>query len=137
MESRLRQLSKRWNLGRKSKSSRLLRMARILNQQRFALPNPRFTIKVLSWPLSLIYCYHFLILQLSRVVKSHHKFMLASYMKQIAKVIALLHHNASFYTFCFIINNKVISLPHIILNYSGECFPLFRVLRSSFCLVQL
>ena len=38
-----------------------------------------------------------------RVVKSHHKFMLASYMMQIAKFLALLHHNASFYNFCFII----------------------------------
>ena len=38
-----------------------------------------------------------------RVVKSHHKFMLASYMKQIAKFLALLHHNASFFNFCIII----------------------------------
>ena len=38
------------------------------------------------------------------VVKSHHKFMLASYMMQIAKFLAILHHNASFYNFCFIIN---------------------------------
>ena len=37
------------------------------------------------------------------VVKSHHKFMLASYMKQIAKFLALLHHNASFFNFCIII----------------------------------
>ena len=38
-----------------------------------------------------------------RVVKSHHKFMLASYMKKIAKFLALLHHNASFFYFCIII----------------------------------
>ena len=37
------------------------------------------------------------------VIKSHHKFMLASYMKQIAKFLALLHHNASFLNFCIII----------------------------------
>ena len=37
------------------------------------------------------------------VVKSHHKFMLASYMKQIAKFVALLHQNASFFNFCIII----------------------------------
>ena len=37
------------------------------------------------------------------VVKSHHKFMLASYMMQIAKFLAILHHNASFFNFCIII----------------------------------
>ena len=37
------------------------------------------------------------------VVKSHHKFMLASYMMQIAEFLALLHHNASFFNFCIII----------------------------------
>ena len=42
---------------------------------------------------------------LCRVVKSHHKFMLASYMMQIAKFLAILHHNASFYNFCIIINS--------------------------------
>ena len=39
------------------------------------------------------------------VVKLHHKFMLASYMMQIAKFLAILHHNASFYNFCIIINS--------------------------------
>ena len=39
----------------------------------------------------------------ARVVKLHHKFMVASYMKQIAKFLALLHHNASFFNFCIII----------------------------------
>ena len=47
----------------------------------------------------------------SRVVKSHNKFMLASYiMKQIAKFLALLHHNASLH------HHLVISLPHIYLK---------------------
>ena len=41
----------------------------------------------------------------SSVVKSHHKFMLASYMMQIAIFLAILHHNASFYNFCIIINS--------------------------------
>ena len=42
-------------------------------------------------------------IEYSSVVKSHHKFMLASYMMQIAKFLALLHHNASFLNFCIII----------------------------------
>ena len=42
-------------------------------------------------------------LEYGSVVKLHHKFMLASYMMQIAKFLALLRHNASFYNFCFII----------------------------------
>ena len=52
---------------------------------------------------------HYLILKkvfysiYDRVVKLQHKFMLASYMKQIAKFLALLHHNASFFNFCIII----------------------------------
>ena len=45
------------------------------------------------------------VLPYSSVVKSHHKFMLASYMMQIAKFLAILHHNASFYNFCIIINS--------------------------------
>ena len=39
-----------------------------------------------------------------RVQNKHHKFMRASYMKHFAKFLAILHHNASFFNFCFIIN---------------------------------
>ena len=50
-----------------------------------------------------------------RVQNMHHKFMRASYMKHFAKFLAILHHIASFFTFCFIINflfNK--NLLHIL-----------------------
>ena len=43
------------------------------------------------------------------VVKLHHKFMLASYMKQIAKFLALLHHNASFLIFASSFSNLIAS----------------------------
>ena len=49
-----------------------------------------------------------------RVQKTHHKFMRASYMKHFAKFLAILHHNASFFNFCFIINFGFIkNLLHI------------------------
>ena len=44
----------------------------------------------------------------------HHKFMRASYMKHFTKFLAILHHNASFFNFCFIINFGFIkNLLHI------------------------
>ena len=55
-----------------------------------------------------------------RVQNMHHKFMRASYMKHFAKFLAILHHNASFFNFCFIINFGFIkNLLHIfeILKY--------------------
>ena len=49
-----------------------------------------------------------------RVQNTHHKFMRASYMKHFAKFLAILHHNASFFSFCFIINFGIIqNLLHI------------------------
>ena len=56
-----------------------------------------------------------------RVQNTHHKFMRASYMKHFAKFLAILHHNASFFNFCFIINFGFIkNLLHIleILKYN-------------------
>ena len=51
----------------------------------------------------------------ARVQKTHHKFMRASYMKHFAKFLAILHHNASFFNFCFIINFGFIkNLLHIL-----------------------
>ena len=51
----------------------------------------------------------------SRVQNTHHKFMRASYMKHFAKFLAILHHNASFFKFCFIINFGFIkNLLHIL-----------------------
>ena len=56
----------------------------------------------------------------------HHKFMRASYMKHFAKFLAILHHNASFFNFCFIINFgfiknllKVLLIIHILLKTRG------------------
>ena len=52
---------------------------------------------------------------ITRVQKTHHKFMRASYMKHFAKFLAILHHNASFFNFCFIINFGFIkNLLHIL-----------------------
>ena len=60
----------------------------------------------------------------SRVQNTHHKFMRASYMKHFAKFLAILHHNASFFNFCFIINFGFIkNLLHI-----------FEILKYSCCL---
>ena len=60
----------------------------------------------------------------ARVVKLHHKFMVASYMKQIAKFLALLHHNASFLNFCFIIN----------LGFIKHLLHIFEILKFYCCL---
>ena len=60
-----------------------------------------------------------------RIVKLHHKFMLASYMKQIAKFLALLHHNASFYNFCFIIKfSHCLIFSQIALMNACQCLGL-------------
>ena len=77
-----------------------------------SVPQPVFTItgkvpptRAFSWlkaPTSA-FTFKTLLRHYASVVKSHHKFMLASYMMQIAKFLALLHHNASFFNFCIII----------------------------------
>ena len=71
----------------------------------------------------------------SRVQNTHHKFMRASYMKHFAKFLAILHHNASFFNFCFIINfgfNKnLLHIFEILKNYCCLC------LRSLYCWLSL
>ena len=66
------------------------------------------------------WCPNFMSTVSGRVQKTHHKFMRASYMKHFAKFLVILHHNASFFNFCFIINFGFIkNLLHIfeILKY--------------------
>ena len=85
-----------------------------------------------------------LLVCIPRVQNTHHKFMCASYMKHFTKFLAFLHHNASYFNFCFIINFGFIkNLLHIlkfwsIIVVSVHCLrslccwlSLFRVVRFS------
>ena len=70
-----------------------------------------------------------------RVQNTHHKFMRASYMKHFAKFLAILHHNASFFNFCFIINFGFIkNLLHILEMLKYYCC---LCLRSLCCWLSL
>ena len=81
--------------------------------------------------LGFIFC----LVSFGRVQNTHHKFMRASYMKHFAKFLAILHHNASFFNFCFIINfgfNKnLLHIFEILKNYCCLC------LRSLYCWLSL
>ena len=64
------------------------------------------------------------VLRYSRVQNTHHKFMRASYMKHFAKFLAILHHNASFFNFCFIIN----------FGFNKNLLHIFEILKNYCCL---